>query len=53
MKIKNVLIDERENVITVGDLVRNSAGDNAPKSYRVVYNSPPIPSKQPATVTRY
>lgn len=37
MKIKNVLIDERENVITVGDLVRNSAGDNAPKSYRVVY----------------
>lgn len=37
MKIKNVLIDERENVITVGDLVRNSAGDNAPKSHRVVY----------------
>ena len=37
MKIKNVLIDERENVIAVGDLVRNSAGDNAPKSYRVVY----------------
>lgn len=37
MKIKNVLIDDRENVITVGDLVRNSAGDNAPKSYRVVY----------------
>ena len=37
MKIKNVLIDERENVVTVGDLVRNSAGDNAPKSYRVVY----------------
>jgi len=37
MKIKNVLVDERENVITVGDLVRNSAGDNAPKSYRVVY----------------
>lgn len=37
MKIKNVLIDERENVITVGDLVRNSVGDNAPKSYRVVY----------------
>ena len=37
MKIKNVLIDERENVITVGDLVRNSAGDNAHKSYRVVY----------------
>ena len=37
MKIKNVLIDERENVITVGDLVRNSAVDNAPKSYRVVY----------------
>lgn len=37
MKIKNVLIDERENVITVSDLVRNSAGDNAPKSYRVVY----------------
>ena len=37
MKIKNVLIDERENVISVGDLVRNSAGDNAPKSYRVVY----------------
>lgn len=37
MKIKNILIDERENVITVGDLVRNSAGDNAPKSYRVVY----------------
>ena len=37
MRIKNVLIDERENVITVGDLVRNSAGDNAPKSYRVVY----------------
>nr|DAK38603.1 MAG TPA: prohead protease [Caudoviricetes sp.] len=37
MKIKNVLVDERDNVITVGDLVRNSAGDNAPKSYRVVY----------------
>lgn len=37
MKIKNVLIDDRENVVTVGDLVRNSAGDNAPKSYRVVY----------------
>ncbi len=37
MKIKNVLIDERDNVITVGDLVRNSAGDNAGKSYRVVY----------------
>ena len=37
MKIKNVLIDERENVITVGDLVRNSAGDKAGKSYRVVY----------------
>ena len=37
MKIKNVLIDDRENVITVGDLVRNSAGDNVPKSYRVVY----------------
>ena len=37
MKIKNVLIDERENVVTVGDLVKNSAGDNAPKSYRVVY----------------
>lgn len=37
MKIKNVLIDERNNVITVGDLVRNSAGDKAGKSYRVVY----------------
>lgn len=37
MKIKNVLVDERDNVITVGDLVKNSAGDNAPKSYRVVY----------------
>lgn len=37
MKIKNVLIDERDNVITVGDLVKNSAGDNAGKSYRVVY----------------
>lgn len=37
MKIKNVLVDERDNVITVGDLVKNSAGDNAGKSYRVVY----------------
>lgn len=37
MKIKNVLVDERDNVITVGDLVKNSAVDNAPKSYRVVY----------------
>lgn len=37
MKIKNVLIDERDNVITVGDLVKNSVGDDAGKSYRVVY----------------
>ena len=37
MKIKNVLIDERENVITVGDLVKNSVEDKAGKSYRVVY----------------
>lgn len=37
MKIKNVLVDERDNVITVGDLVKNSAGDSAGKSYRVVY----------------
>lgn len=36
MKIKNVLVDERNNVITVGDLVSNSV-DNATKSYRVVY----------------
>lgn len=37
MKIKNVLMDERENVITVGDLIKNSADDKAGKSYRVVY----------------
>lgn len=37
MKIKNVLVDERNNVITVGDLVKNSAGDSVGKSYRVVY----------------
>lgn len=30
-------MDERENVITVGDLIKNSADDSAGKSYRVVY----------------
>lgn len=36
MKINNVLVDERNNIITVGDLVNNSV-DNATKSYHVVY----------------
>lgn len=37
MKIKNVLVDAHDNVVTVGDLVKNSVGDKAGKSYRVVY----------------
>lgn len=37
MKIKNVLVDAHDNVVTVGDLVKNSAEDKAGKSYRVVY----------------